>query len=397
MNILIIVDSLALGGGAEKFAASLGNELAKRDHQIYYLTTFDDNPKYDFKGEYFSFNEKRSRNIIYKAVNFFLKPHEIRKICKDNKIDVVISVGEEANFRAILSKYFYKNKSRIFSTHHLDPEVHLNNRINYNKIKFLYSKSDKVICVSKAIESTLNNKYGLKNVLTIYNLMDINLNLNKGDVKLAEKYKPIFDENLVFINIGRLDFQKGQWFLIRSFKKVQKKVDKVKLCILGDGDLKDDLYKLVDELGLENDVLFLGNHDNIFPFLKNSDCFVLSSLLEGFPLTLIEALSMDLPIISTDCKTGPRECLCPELDINEEIKYPYFGEYGVLTKPFNKELNLNSLEEKELDINEEILYKIMLKIIERPDLKNRYSNGLKRAEQFDKNKIIDQWERLFKE
>ena len=177
MNILIIVDSLALGGGAEKFAASLGNELAKRDHQIYYLTTFDDNPKYDFKGEYFSFNEKRSRNIIYKAVNFFLKPHEIRKICKDNKIDVVISVGEEANFRAILSKYFYKNKSRIFSTHHLDPEVHLNNRINYNKIKFLYSKSDKVICVSKAIESTLNNKYGLKNVLTIYNLMDINLNL----------------------------------------------------------------------------------------------------------------------------------------------------------------------------------------------------------------------------
>jgi len=121
--------------------------------------------------------------------------------------------------------------------------------------------------------------------------------------------------------MGRLTEQKGQWFLIRSFRKVVDDYDCAKLCILGEGELKKDLIKLIKNLNLENNVFLLGNQTNIFPFLIRSDCFILSSLWEGFPMALIEVLSIKLPILSVDCKTGPRECLCPELDLDINIEY----------------------------------------------------------------------------
>ncbi|WP_424355162.1 glycosyltransferase [Methanobacterium sp. MBAC-LM] len=390
MKILIISDSLALGGGAEKFAVSLGNEFQK-NHEIYHLTSFDDDPKYDFKGEYLTFKEDRSKNILSKIKNFFIMSYKIKRICKKKEIDIIIGVGEVANFRAILSRYLFKNKVKVFASHHLYPETH---RINIDRIKFLYPKADKVICVSKIIEKVLNKKYGLNNLLTIYNMINIQSNLKNADNSPIEKYKEILAEKFVFISIGRLSFQKGQWYLIRSFKEVTNKYADAKLFILGDGDLKSPLTEMILDLNLENNVFLLGNQKNVYPFLQMSKCFVLTSLFEGFPLTLIETLSMDLPIISVDCKTGPRECLCPGLDLDEEINYPYFGEYGVLIEPFEKKWK--SSKDK-LNNKEQILSDLMIKFIEDPNLRNNYINGLKRAKNFDKNLIMDKWEKLFTE
>lgn len=390
MKILIILDSLALGGGAEKFAASLGTELHK-NHKIYYLTSFDDNPKYNFEGEYLTFNENHSKNILSKIIDFFVMSYKIKRICKKKEIDLIISVGEVANFRAILSKYFFRNKVKIYASHHLYPEIH---KINWDRIKFLYPEADKIICVSKTIEKVLKEKYGLNNLLTIYNMIDIQSNLEKANEQLIEDYKEISAERFVFINIGRLNFQKGQWFLIRSFKKVTAKYEDAILFILGDGDLKPKFTKLIKELKLERNVFLLGNQENVYPFLKMSDCFVLSSLLEGFPLTLIETLSINIPIISADCKTGPRECLCPELDLDQKINYPYLGEYGVLIEPFEKKLKFSN---DKLDKTELMLSNIMIKLIEEPELRKKYSHGFNRAKNFDKNIIIDKWEEIFTE
>lgn len=391
MKILIISDSLALGGGAEKYAASLGNEFYKKNHIIHYLTSFDESPKYNFEGEYLTFNENRSKNILHKIIDFFYLSYKIKVISQKNEIDLIISVGEVANFRAILSKYLFGNKVKVFATHHLYPETH---RINIDRIKFLYPKADNIISVSKTIANVLKEKYGLNNLITIYNMIDVQSNLKNANGKLPEEYKEILDEKFVFINIGRLSFQKGQWFLIRSFKEVTAKYKDVKLFILGEGDLKPKLTKLIRELNLEENVFLLGNQNNVYPFLKLSKCFVLSSLVEGFPFTLIETLSIDLPIISVDCKTGPRECLCPGLELDQKIKYPYFGEYGVLIEPFEKKCK--SSEDK-LDAKEKILSDLMIKFIEDPKLRKDYTKGLNRAKNFNKDVIMDKWEEIFNE
>lgn len=113
-------------------------------------------------------------------------------------------------------------------------------------------------------------------------------------------------------------------------------------------------------------------------------------------MALIEALSMNIPIISTDCKTGPREILSPELDLNKTVNYPYYGNYAILTQPLPNELLFKNLKEVPLLKSEEILVESMIKIIEDKNLRMDYSNGQKIARNFDKEKILSQWNKLLK-
>lgn len=389
MRILIISDSLAIGGGAEKFAASLGNELNEKNHEIYNLTSFDEKPRHNLKGNYFTFNESRHKNILYKIKDFFLFSYKIKEICLQNEIDLIVSVGEVANFRAILSKKLFRNKVHVYASQHLHPET---NCFKFDRIRLLYPHADKVICVSRTIEMALKEKYRLNNLLTIYNMIDIQSNLEKANEPILEKYKKLVDGKPFFINIGRLSFQKGQWFLIRSFKEVTRKHKDAILFILGEGHLKSELKELINDLNLENNVFLIGNQENVYPFLEMSKCFVFSSLYEGFGITLIESLSINLPIISVDCNSGPRECLCPEIDIHQKINYPYFGKYGILIEPFEKKWKTSR---DKINPREKIFSELMIKFIEDPNLRKKYSCGLNRAKNFDKEKIIDKWEELF--
>lgn len=108
--------------------------------------------------------------------------------------------------------------------------------------------------------------------------------------------------------IGRLDEQKDFESLIRAFGILRRDMD-VKLVILGEGSRRSVLQKLIGTLGLENDVDLPGFAPNPYAFLGKADLFALSSLWEGLPNVLIEALALGTPIVSTDCETGPREIL----------------------------------------------------------------------------------------
>jgi glycosyltransferase involved in cell wall biosynthesis len=431
MKILFIVGSLALGGGAERAAVSLGNELYKNGHEITYLAFQDKNPKYEYKGEYYILNQHHTFNqdtdkikTLNYNLNFFKNGIEliknslkIKKSCSQKNINTVISIGAEVNYHVILSGIF-GNKSKIIATHHQNPESF---SVNHKRVmKILYPKSDKVICVSKTMENIFKKKMGIKsNITTIYNMLDIENCIKLSEKKIPYEFQEIFNSGFIFINIGRLDASKGQWFLIRSFRDVVDKYNDVKLVILGNGELKKELEDLIKRLHLEKNVFLLGNHKNIFPFLKNSNCFVLSSLFEGLPISLLEALSTNLTIISTDCKSGPREILCPDISLDEKIKYPYYGKYGILTKPFDKKsifetidekpldkdeedfsslffrkLIFETIDEKPLDKDEKDLAALIIKIIEEKKLRKKYSTGQERALDFDKTKIMEVWEKI---
>ena len=262
-------------------------------------------------------------------------------------------------------------------------------------IKILYPKADKVVVVSEEIKNILIENYNIpkEKIKTIYNPHYISKYQELSKEPLEQKYQNIFKNSFVFINIGRLTEAKGQWFLIRSFKEVVEKYPNAKLIILGEGELKEKLQDLINKLNLQNNVHLLGMQKNPFKFLKHSNCFVFPSLWESWGQVLVEALTLNLSIISTDLKTGPREILTPELDINYKMDYPYYGKYGILTKPFPRETIFKSLDEKPLIEEEKMLVDLMIKIIEDEELrKKRYSNGLERAKDFDVNKVIKEWE-----
>jgi glycosyltransferase involved in cell wall biosynthesis len=116
-------------------------------------------------------------------------------------------------------------------------------------------------------------------------------------------------------------------------------------------------------------------------------------LWEGFGIVLIEALALNIPIISTDCSVGPREVLCPELNIERSIEYPHYGKYGILNKTF-RNIDCNNMDKiiaKSLS-NEEIMFaKLMIEILENDDLRKKYSFGIERANDFDIEKISERW------
>jgi glycosyltransferase involved in cell wall biosynthesis len=398
-RILILVESLKIGGGSERVGATLGTKLHDIDYEVSYLTLMDENPKFQYKGDYYTLNV----NDIYKGNNLkrgfdLLKySYKIKTICKDLNIDTIISVGEVANFHAVLSRWLFKNKVHIIISQHMSPEIFLDDKVKYHSIKFFYPRADEIVCVSKDTERILNETYGIHNTQTIYNMMNLKENIKLSLNELPEKYKELFKGNYFnFINMGRLTRQKGQWFLIRSFRKVVDKHENARLFILGEGTLKIELKNLINKLNLNENVFLLDVQENVFTFLKHSDCFIFSSLWEGLPIVLIEALSMNLPIISTDCKTGPREILCPELDLKKEITYPYYCKYGILNQPFDDKLLFKNLDEASLDKSENMLSDLMVKMIEDPVLRKKYSNGQKMSINFDEEEIMKKWDYILK-
>jgi glycosyltransferase involved in cell wall biosynthesis len=110
---------------------------------------------------------------------------------------------------------------------------------------------------------------------------------------------------ITLINVGALVFDKAQHNLLVAFADLQKIFpEKLRLSILGDGPRKEDLEKISQDLGIEHRVSFHGHiqdEADLYQFLKDSDIFVLSSVSEGFPRVLYEAMAFQLPIVTTDC------------------------------------------------------------------------------------------------
>ena len=129
----------------------------------------------------------------------------------------------------------------------------------------------------------------------------------KGELAFPEE-EEIFENSTVFINMARLSPEKDQAKLIRAFRQVAERYSESKLIILGQGPLQHELESLIAELSLENKVLLLGQRFNPMPYLKRSDCFVLSSNYEGQGLVLLEAMILKKAVISTDI-VGPRSVL----------------------------------------------------------------------------------------
>ena len=235
----------------------------------------------------------------------------------------------------------------------------------------MYGKADKVIPNSKGIKFDLIKNFNIEEskIQVINNPIDIKKisKLQNDNIKFK------LNNKFTFITIGSLHQQKNHNLLIEAFLALNCK--KCQLLIIGEGELKDRLQKKIDTLNLSNQVFLLGNKKNPYKYLKNADCFVFSSDYEGFPNVLLEALACEIAIISTDCQSGPREILAPEISYTIENKIE-FAKFGILV-PVN---NIQYLTEAMKIVKED------RKVFE------RYSkNLLVRAEVFNINAISQQY------
>ena len=163
----------------------------------------------------------------------------------------------------------------------------------------LYNLSDKIISNSKGSGNSLKKIFiKEKKIFPIYNpyLKKIYKNSRK------KRYKYL-------LSVGRLTKQKDFNNLIVSFSLIKDQIPNYKLIIIGDGQLKNELQSLIENLDLKKRIILTGWKKNLKKYYLSSKLFVLNSLYEGFGNVLIDAINYDLPIITTNCKSGPNEII----------------------------------------------------------------------------------------
>lgn len=391
-RILVVIHRLRTGGGAQRVASEVGSRLSKRGHDVSFFTFYSSESGYDIEGDSFTLKGQRKFYPLEYSLDIVRSAKEISKICEREDIETVVSFLHRCNVSVLLSKILFGNDARIIVSVRNNPRA-MDKITNIQK-KYLHPKADEIVVQTERIKQIIKQDFSIENVVIIPNPVQLKKIKELAEEEIPSKHKEIFGNDFVFINVGGLREQKGQWHLLRSFKKVTQELENSHLVILGEGELREELKDLRDKLDLDREVSFLGNVDNVFPYLRESDCFVLSSLHEGYPNVILEALSQNLPVISTDCVSGPREILSPELSLEEEIDYPYFGEYGIITPQLDEEILFEMIEEEPLSKQEEILSEAMVKVARSEAVEERYRNGIERLRGLVPERIVDKWEEL---
>ena len=181
-------------------------------------------------------------------------------------------------------------------------------------------------------------------------MIKIYINSPKKKIK-KQKYK-------IILNVSRFEKQKNHLMLLKSFKNLNKNMH-VKLMLIGYGSEKKNILNYIKNHNLQKKVIFIKRTKDIFHYYKISDLFVLTSIYEGFGNVLVEAGMFKVPIISTNCKSGPKEIL------NN-------GKFGDLVK-INDTKKLTDLMERNLNKKNNKKISLMYNSLKRFDVKNHIS------------------------
>lgn len=370
-NLAILINSMS-GGGAERVISILLNDLAN-----YYnvtLVLLDRYCVYEISNkiniEYLQSVE--SNQSLLKFIKLPFLAINYKKLCKEKNIHISLSFLTRSNIINILSRTLFNSKVKVIVNERGTPSLYYGNnsiqsKINKLLIKKLYPKANLVITNAKGNYLDLTNNFKIRNnIVTIYNPIDLEFIHSK-----IKGFAQIDNSKFTFITVGRLDEGKNHELMIEALSVLSKK--EIQLIILGDGILKNKLQRKVKELKLEKKIFFLGFDSNPYKYLIRSDCFLFTSNYEGFPNVLLEAMACKLPIISTDCISGPREILSSNNNLNKERKIE-LEKYGILI-PLN---DVGSLVEA------------MNLIMDNKHLKNQYiSLSSERIIDFSKDKYIN--------
>lgn len=385
-RILFILPTLC-GGGAEKTVANLSNYLSKK-YEVF-IAVFRDTPtKYNYSGNLLVLNNRKNYNIIDKIIFTFKSISKLKRLKKNLNINYSISFLTTADMLNILSKT--KESKTIVSIRNTDSiyNMGLSKLMTYFSCRFC----DKIVSISNQVKDDLIDNFRIdsQKIKVIYNPA---LKIGFSDNKMVDN--TLFSEKTI-INLGRLTKQKGQWHLIRSFTKVVKKYPSAKLIILGDGELKEYLNNLIKSYKLENNVYLLGFVNNPYDYIKKSSIFVFSSQYEGLGNSILEAMLCKIPIISTDCVSGPREILAPHTNYKNKIKSKIdYTEYGVLVPTCDNELHDSN---DPLTKEEILLSDAIIKLISDEKMKEKYSKlSYERSKDFNIIKIVNEWESFLEE
>ena len=299
-KIIIFMPSIE-GGGVEKNLFIVTNYLSKKIKNLFLITVSKKyknkfNRKVQLITPTFNFWDHFGRRVKYLIAIFLL----IKEILK-NKNCIVFSFQANIYCIIICKLLFVKVITRSNSA----PIGWSRNNLKRIIYKFFLNKADKIMVNSIEFKKDLKKEFNV-NSTCIYNPLNVEEILKKS----KQKSKKYFNskKNLKILNIGRYTDQKDQLTLLKSLNLLKGKLD-YEAIIVGRGEKKTELENFIKKNKLNKNIKLINFLKNPYTIMKQSEVFVLSSSYEGLPNVILESLTLKKMIISTNCRTGPKEIL----------------------------------------------------------------------------------------
>ncbi len=307
-KLAIFLPSLG-GGGAERVMVNLAHIFAERGFKVDIVLA-------EAEGPYLREVHPKVRVVNLRSTRVIFSLFGLMRYLRRERPQVLLSALEHTNVVALLAQRLSGVSVRtVVGVHNTLTRSTVNAQsLNVRSMPFWlwlsYPWAYAVTAVSEGVAKDLEHIVRLprEQVKVIYNPVVTPELLKKAHESLDTHPWFAANEPPVVLGVGRLTPQKDFPTLIKAFALVKHNLP-ARLMILGEGEDRPQLEVLVRDLGLEADVSLPGFVDNPFKYMRHAGVFVLSSLWEGLPTVLIEALASGATVVSTDCPSGPMEIL----------------------------------------------------------------------------------------
>ncbi|NNF75996.1 MAG: glycosyltransferase [Flavobacteriaceae bacterium] len=310
---------------------------------------------------------------IWFTLGYFRKYY---RLVKRERFDVSLSFLALPNFiNSAVANLFRNPKIRTIISERCYPsQMYARSRFSMIIARIfyplLYNRNDMLFSNSVYINNDLKNRFGVKIPMAVV--------YNPVKLKPLEKELSATENRKIFnvINVGSHVFVKNQMMILKAINRLD---DTYVLTLLGDGNLTDSMTDFAIDTGISKRLNMRGRVGNVENYLSESDCFVLSSRTEGFPNVILEAMANGVPVISTNCMSGPLEILNDNQPVQIEKGGFVLARYGVLVNVDDDDGLAQALE--------------FLK--SHPDKRLEYINlGLQKAQEFDLTVIYKKFKDL---
>ena len=310
MRITLVIPSL-FGGGVERVVVSLAEGFQLKGNQVIIITLSTK------KTNFYQLPPKikridlnimgESHNYLAALKNNFNRLLKIRRTIISTQPDIVIAHLTKTNILTLLA--LAQTDYPVLVTEHCDPNLIFYGKLWEKLRRTVYPYAAKIVSVSQGIEDYFDWLPEYKKTV-IYNPFFI----SASNSELLDIPKDMDPTKKWIISMGRLTYKKGFDLLITAFSKIANRYKDWQLIILGEGELRTKLENLRERLNLTTRVILPGRVRNPFPLIKKAELFVMASRFESFPIAHGEAMLCGVPIIATDCPSGPRELIRDRVD-----------------------------------------------------------------------------------
>lgn len=339
-NILLIMPYGGVGG-MERLALNFYNQYKSQGYTVKAIKII----QLDSDIIHFGEDEIALSKVDFYQMSFLIRfwfyckiPFLIHQIIKKNNITHSISFGDMAN---VFSSLSFTKEYKIGSIHALKSVEFVTKSFLNTVFKLAFQSTyrffNKVVCISEAIKTDLLEKCNYKfpkNIQVIYNPHDIKNIEELAQFSLESHFEEELFKHKVVLFLGRLSAQKAPWHLLKAISLLENRNNSIKLVYVGDGDqnITNHLTQLVTQLGIQENVVFLGRKSNPYPYLKKASVLALTSYYEGTPNVIVEAISLGIPIVTSNSTNGLRELMSiVEFSKQDEI---ILTESGIITPTF---------------------------------------------------------------